>query len=298
LIKTDLQHFDSWETFDLIVLHFVLEHDVKDSLNLIKEALSKLSKTGTLSIVVPNFNAFHREFETSIGTNKRNEQTRLSEHDTIAWHQIIYDHTGLEDLIVQAMQETWLSLDYEMSTNLPRPLSFKDMQNTQTQELAYMMNCLGHIPEMEHKWSVLCMTVWTKAKQLHHPLATDTSWKTAELFKQIIDQYIAKNSHNPEKLKSIQDFLQQYHFQEIVEKKLWEISPVQKNHFLVKLSVAASLLYCFSTGYLSMNEKKIQTAKNDILLLDQHYLQWKLEKQKYIKTRKTISELFFYAEWF
>ncbi len=160
LINESLESYQPDQKFDLILLHFVLEHDRKQAQSLIKEALKRLSKNGKISIAVPNFEAWHREFETVQNMNKRDPITRLSTHDIMSGHQIIFSVEELMQIITEAQKEQGYHFATQAQTILPRPLSFiKIMAQTPDNQILYDLEQQGHPKGKSHQGSVIAATI-------------------------------------------------------------------------------------------------------------------------------------------
>ena len=173
----------SEEKYDIILLHFVLEHDREQAINIIKDALRKLAPWWRISIAIPNYDSFHRAEEVRLNRNRRDPKTRLSLHDNLSWHQIIHTIGSIEEIIHQAMEESGINLPYNTHTILPRYMAFNSLISAATQlrkrlEIdtnsardsrlhtpLFAGNLLAKIQTSSipdtWNWSVICITIWS-----------------------------------------------------------------------------------------------------------------------------------------
>lgn len=201
LIHGELGQVNEAEKYDTIILHFILEHSVDQARDLLKQAVRHLAPGGRISIAVPNFDAFHRELETALGMNKRDSDTRLSSHDNLSGHQIIFSREKLTGLISEVLSEERTSLPVEARTILPRPFAFNTLAAQKQQRLLLDLDQGGNIPGMEEKGSVLCITI---GSQEGKPEQIQGGEETAALFKEILSAYTAEH---PEEEPTIASFL-------------------------------------------------------------------------------------------
>lgn len=170
--------------FDTILLHFVLEHDEKQAKELLRESIRRLNPSGRISIAVPNFSSFHRAVETRARVNGRDTESRLSRHDILSGHQVIFTQARLKALIVEVMTEENVAWPVHTCTILPRPLSFNLMCAMREQTALHNLERAGHIPGLEEQGSVICMSIGIGAKQ--YPTPVNQNGKTARMFRQLI----------------------------------------------------------------------------------------------------------------
>lgn len=201
-----LHHLDTKERFDTILLHFVLEHDIEQSRALLRQALLLLNPEGMLSITVPNFDAFHREFETALNLQNRDRQTRLGNHDRLVGHQIIFTKERLVTLIREVMDELGMNLPAQSQTILPRPLSFNFLAAMHEEYHLGKLDFDGHIPGMENLGSVLSVVV---GKSAILPTPTDTTGSTRTYFKTILHRFLNRENIKDEQQKRGEEFLEE-----------------------------------------------------------------------------------------
>ncbi len=170
--------------FDTILLHFVLEHDEKQAKDLLRESVRRLNPTGRISIAVPNFSAFHRTVETRARVNGRDTKSRLSRHDILSGHQVIFTEARLKTLAFEVMAEEKVVWPVQTCTILPRPLSFNLMCAMKQQTALHDLECAGHIPGLEEQGSVICMSIGNGAKQ--YPILVNRDGETARMFRKLI----------------------------------------------------------------------------------------------------------------
>ncbi len=220
LLHGQLEKVEKDKKYDYVILHFVLEHSVKQARDLIRESLKRLADGGEISIAVPNFDAFHREIETAIGMNRRDPETRLSQHDNFSGHQIIFTKDTLVALIQDVMKEEGLSLPIQAKTILPRPFAFNTLCAMYEQEELLALEKSGNMPEMEDKGSVLCITIGGGAEKREALQAVDRSGNTKQIFKKLIDKFIASSPETAEQYrkKALLAFLEETYPDLVAEK--------------------------------------------------------------------------------
>jgi SAM-dependent methyltransferase len=148
------------EPYDLIMLNFVLEHDKAQSRELLRQALTKLAPGGKIAIGVPNFEAFHRANELDKGLSDRDPATRLSAHDSLSGHRVIFRVEDLVELIHEVQQEAGSDHPVYAQTILPRPYSFNQMLGrTRSDTALYDMEREGHLRGQEGMGSVTAITI-------------------------------------------------------------------------------------------------------------------------------------------
>lgn len=145
--------------YDIILLQFILEHDLKGAKEIIREALGRLSPQGIIAIAVPNKKAFHRKLEAATDNKLRDPRTGLSPLDRLIGHQIIFDQTQLLAIIRQAMNEKSLKYPLHISTILPRPCSFDTLVDLGQHKKLFEFERYGYLPGLEDQGSVLCVTI-------------------------------------------------------------------------------------------------------------------------------------------
>lgn len=203
LVHGGLDEVSEARKFDTIILHFVLEHSVDQARDLVRQALRRLAEGGEISIAVPNFDAFHRELETTLKMNQRDPNSRLSLHDNLSGHQVIFTKEKLLALIHEVMQEEGVELPVEANTILPRPFAFNELAAANRHRQLLDLEKGGHIPGMEEKGSVLCITIGQKDGSSQH-MERDSGEETRRLFTEIIEQYLEKR---PKARNDVTEFL-------------------------------------------------------------------------------------------
>ena len=201
LIHGGLQEIGGTKKYDYIILHFVLEHSVKQAKDLVRESLKRLADGGEISIAVPNFDAFHREVETAIGMNQRNPETRLSQHDHFSGHQIIFTKESLIALIQEVMEEEGLSLPIHAKTILPRPFAFNTLCAMNEHKELLNLEKAGNIPYLQNNGSVLCITVGGKTEKVETQPTADNGEKTKEIFRKLISKFIKSSPDTAEQFR-------------------------------------------------------------------------------------------------
>lgn len=199
----DLASIDAQEKFDLITLHFVLEHAAEEATNIVREALERLALNGLISVAIPNFDAFHRELETTNGLGKRDPGTRTSEHDRYRGHKIIFQKLQILEHVKEAQDSHGTTLPVHVQTILPRPLSFAAICSISEQKKLLDLELCGHIPCMEEQGSVTCITIGGKAGQ--RPITVNKDGRTAAMFRELISKYCA--AHPSARVRSLMNSL-------------------------------------------------------------------------------------------
>lgn len=148
-------------TFDLVVLHFVLEHDEKEAAHLLEQALKCLKPGGRLSIAVPNFDAKHRRLDLERGLNGRDPGTRLSLQDHLAGHELLFTASKLEALLQSALAKFGPTLPYSIQSILPRDSAFNTMAARAQHRDLLDLHRKGHSPGEEDQGSVLMVRIGT-----------------------------------------------------------------------------------------------------------------------------------------
>lgn len=190
LIRGGIEKVPAGRKYDYVMLHFVLEHSVKQAKDLVRESLRRLDKDGEISIAAPNFDAFHREVEAAIGMNQRNAETRLSQHDHLSGHQVIFTKEALVVLIEEVMKEEGISLPVRAKTILPRPFAFNTLCALNEHKDLLELGKSGNIPGMEEKGSVLCIKVGGRNEEMEFKPSADSGKKTREIFRKLITKFI------------------------------------------------------------------------------------------------------------
>jgi hypothetical protein len=189
-----LSEIDKNQKFDRILLHFVLEHcNSKEVSRLIKMSLKHLSEDGLISIVVPNYDAYHRELEIQMALNGRSQRTRLSKEDKLCGHKLIFNKANIERIIKTEMDSLRINLNIDYQTVLPRPLSFKNLTKINEYKVLAQLQKLGHISGMENKGSVISVLIGKSTNQLKTP--TDITGQTKTLFLSLLNKYAAIQSN-------------------------------------------------------------------------------------------------------
>jgi trans-aconitate methyltransferase len=206
LIQNSFSKFKPQVKYDLIIMHFVLEHSIKEAKELIRFAIKNLSKKGKISICVPNFNSFHREFETHININKRDMKSRLSLHDSFSGHQTIFSKIDIEKIIKDVENEEHEERNVHFSTILPRPFAFNIIAGFKKHKTLSTMHKNGHIKGMSEKGSVLCITIGNSPE---HLVCIESNNLTTKEFKEIIETYLdTLKKHKSKQYLKVIDFLQ------------------------------------------------------------------------------------------
>lgn len=200
LIHAGIESIETDKKYDVILLHFVLEHSVDQARELLRQALRRISDTGRISIAVPNFNAFHRELETLLQMNKRDPVSRLSLHDNLSGHQIIFSKENLVGLIKEVMEEEGINLPIQASTVLPRPFAFNNLSAMNRHRDLLELEKGGSIDGMEDSASVLCITIGVEEESAQN-IQRGSGEKTKQIFFEILNQYIDKNPEQEEIIK-------------------------------------------------------------------------------------------------
>ena len=155
--------------YDLIMLHFVLEHDEAQARELIRNALHMLAPGGKISISVPNYNAHHREQELLLKMNKRDPNTRLSAHDVLSGHQIIFTPEQLAAMIEEIKKEENLEIPLQMQTILPRPFAFNTMIGLSKDDtLLDTLEREGHPKGLQQQGSVIAISLGAPSQYRTH----------------------------------------------------------------------------------------------------------------------------------
>lgn len=92
IINTYFEDYDSDETFDIIVMGFVLEH-VDDSIGILYKFRKFLKKDGSIFIAVPNAESLNRRIGYSAGLLK--DFYEMSDNDILLGHKRYYTVTSL-----------------------------------------------------------------------------------------------------------------------------------------------------------------------------------------------------------
>lgn len=204
LIHNTIQKFKPTQKYDLIIMHFILEHSIKEAKELIAFSLNHLSEKGKISICVPNYDSFHREFETYINLNRRDKKSRLSLHDFFSGHQVIFSKIELESLIKEVLTKENKELEVQSSTILPRPFAFNIMGGLKKHKMLFTLEKNGHIRGMSDKGSVLCFTIGNTSE---HTISIEKKDSTTQEFRKLIEIYL----HNLKKHK-LQHYLRAIEF--------------------------------------------------------------------------------------
>lgn len=183
------------EKFDLIMLHFVLEHDIDDARDMIRQALRMLAPGGKISVGVPNFHAFHREYELEKGLSKRDPKTRLSFHDGLSGHQIIFTPEQLSALIREVQMEEGVDVPLQVQSILPRPLSFNEMMKHSSDDvLLDRLEREGHPCNLPDRGSVLAITVGSPSRY-RTPISEKNATEAGTAFGELMGLQQQAQSH-------------------------------------------------------------------------------------------------------
>ena len=197
LVHGTIQDLSVENKFDLVVCHFVLEHDETENGTITKGIAARLNPDGAISIAVPNYDAMHRQIETAQNIGGRDQEKRISDHDRLRGHKIIYRMNEVRKLIADAIDNVepifGERLPVHTQTILPRPLSFANMCATPDGHGSWNhhkileMELAGHLPGREDEGSVICMTVGHGLQQ--EPVKIDRTGKTKLLFESVLNGY-------------------------------------------------------------------------------------------------------------
>lgn len=193
------------EKFDLITLHFVLEHDIKDSEKILEAAMKKLAEGGTISIAVPNYNAFHRDLELAMGISDRDPVTKLSPIDRLRGHGKIFSIQEMLEMVAKVQAKLGTQLPVHAKTILPRPFSFNEIADIKEHETIYKLEQAGNPAGMEDRGSVIVLTIGNTAQAT----AQADNQAALEDFKKITDGYrhSKRGRENPERIKKMDEHL-------------------------------------------------------------------------------------------
>ncbi|MCA9385307.1 class I SAM-dependent methyltransferase [Candidatus Dojkabacteria bacterium] len=182
--QTDLQ-----EKFDLILLHFVLEHcELEQIQTILDECINLLSEDGLISIIVPNYEAFHRKFESLIGAGGRNNDTRISKEDILIGHQHIFNKSELTEIIQSSSNFNNRNLKVTSQTILPRPISFKNFCKIEKYKELAMLDHYGHPEKLEDCGSVISLLVGKSPRQVH--AKSCKSGKSDQIMFRLIEEFL------------------------------------------------------------------------------------------------------------
>lgn len=99
IIHSYFEEFETNDSFDVIVMGFVLEH-VDNPVLILKRFRQYLKASGRLYIAVPNAKSLHRRFGVASGILK--DFNQLSEYDIAAGHNRYYDMDSISRDILQS----------------------------------------------------------------------------------------------------------------------------------------------------------------------------------------------------
>lgn len=192
-IIRSIEEINRNEKFDRILLHFVLEHCNSKEINrLIKKSIQFLAKDGVISIVIPNYNAFHRNLEIKLSAKERNKRTKLSEEDKLCGHKLIFDKKNIHQILQTQIDNLKVDLKIEYQTLLPRPLSFKNLTKIHEHQILAKLQKHGHIEGMENEGSVICLLVGKSPLQIKTPI--DNTGFTKSIFTKLLKNFASTQS--------------------------------------------------------------------------------------------------------
>jgi hypothetical protein len=192
VIRKRIEKYKTSQKFQLILLHFVLEHCNKaQTKKILRIALDLLDKEGTLSIVVPNKDAFHRKLEskTKLG---RELVSMLSPEDRVCGHKFHFPIDKISQIIKQITKRE--DLKVYSQTILPRPLSFKYLSLLSEHKSLANLQELGHIKGLENEGSVTCILISSKIKPylMSNKNSKETKQEFIRLLKKLTRQNVDK----------------------------------------------------------------------------------------------------------
>jgi 2-polyprenyl-3-methyl-5-hydroxy-6-metoxy-1,4-benzoquinol methylase len=195
LYNNDIDAIPANTKYDCILLHFVLEHSVKEAKRILKKALAHLAPSGFISIAVPNYHSFHREIETAIDLNQRIKKNRLSYHDRLSGHQVIFTEKELRDLINEVLSTEKRQPAVWSHSILSRPFAFNVL--CQLNECTILLDIAKSESNtvLNNEGSVICAVIGN-TKYRENKIIYPQKKTTEQLFKYLIKKFI--DSNHPE----------------------------------------------------------------------------------------------------
>jgi len=151
IIETYFENFETDESFDVIVMGFILEH-VEDPITILEKFRDKLNKNGKMYIAVPNAEVLNRRLGHAAGL--LDDMCELSEHDHLLGHKRYYTVESLtEDIEKTGYQVTHLEGIYL------KPLTTNQMLTLDLPESVVNAFCVAGIDYPELSCGILAEVI-------------------------------------------------------------------------------------------------------------------------------------------